>query len=77
MPQALLLLLRTLATSKRVQGTIAAIIVAIAHKHIPMLADLTTEEVLGVVAAIVSIVISDGLRPIDPAKAARQLKGEQ
>ena len=68
-------LLKTLLASKRIQMMIAAIIVSLAHKHIPILADLTTEEVLAIVAAIVGTIVSDGLRPIDPAKAAAQAKG--
>lgn len=68
MPPLILKVLVTLLTSKRVLAAITAIAVSIMKKRL----GLDDETATAVVAAIVGLVVSDGLRPIDPAKASRQ-----
>ena len=72
MPNALLNLIKTLLGSKRVQATIVALLLAYFQKSLPFLAGLTETQVAEMVALVIGLVISDGRRPIDPTKAARQ-----
>lgn len=68
MTPVLLKVIVTLLTSKRVLGAITAIAVSLLKKKL----NLDDETATSIVAAIVGLVVSDGLRPIDPDKAARQ-----
>lgn len=68
MPPIILKLLVTLLTSKRVLAAVTAVAVSILKNRI----GLDDETATSIVAAIVGLIVSDGLRPIDPAKAARQ-----
>ncbi len=68
MPPIIFKLIITLLTSKRVIAAVTAVAVSLLKKKM----GLDDETATSIVAAIIGLVVSDGLRPIDPAKAARQ-----
>ncbi len=67
----LLEIIKPALTSKRFLAIVASIIFVIAHDKLGV--NVTEEQVLYVVTLAVTLVIGDSWRPIDPAKALKQV----